>query len=81
MQIQGSALRPDLAYRNIFNAVGIIYQEEGIRALYKGLVPGLQRQMLLAGTRLSLYDAACVCLRRSYSFWLATFLLFFFPPS
>jgi hypothetical protein len=75
MQIQGSALRPDNAYRNIFNAVGKIYHEEGVRALYKGLVPGLQRQMLLAGTRLSLYDAACAWLRLGFSFFVLALII------
>ena len=32
-------------------------REEGARALYNGLVPGLQRQMCFASVRIGLYDA------------------------
>jgi solute carrier family 25 uncoupling protein 8/9 len=60
MQLQASAkqsLSNDvLAYKGTFDALRRISAEEGFLALYKGLFPGLQRQMLFAGTRISLYE-------------------------
>ena len=44
-------------YRGLLNTVGTISREEGVRALYNGLVPGLQRQMAFASVRIGLYDA------------------------
>jgi len=44
-------------YRGMVNTIYVISQEEGVRALYNGLVPGLQRQMAFASIRIGLYDA------------------------
>ena len=44
-------------YRGMFGTLATISREEGIRALYNGLVPGLQRQMAFASIRIGLYDS------------------------
>jgi solute carrier family 25 uncoupling protein 8/9 len=52
----GSGEVPQFKYRGIFRTVYVISQEEGIRALYNGLVAGLQRQICFASIRIGLYD-------------------------
>lgn len=44
-------------YRGVIGTIKTISKEEGARALYNGLVPGLQRQMCFASVRIGLYDA------------------------
>jgi len=44
-------------YRGVIGTIRTITREEGARALYNGLVPGLQRQMCFASVRIGLYDA------------------------
>jgi len=55
MQLQGrdGAIKK---YRNMFHAIGVIAKEEGPQALWKGLVPGLLRQMVFASLRIGLYQ-------------------------
>lgn len=36
-----------------------IAREEGVSALWKGIIPGLQRQFLYGGLRISLYEPVC----------------------
>ncbi|GAB4815670.1 hypothetical protein N2152v2_002716 [Parachlorella kessleri] len=43
-------------YRGIFGTVGTMAHEEGAAALWKGLMPGLQRQVIYGGLRIGLYD-------------------------
>lgn len=59
LQIQGSQLKPGEAakYRGLIHCVIKIAQEEGPSYLYKGLVAGLQRQMVFASLRIGLYDS------------------------
>jgi len=45
-----------LKYRGMLHAITVIAKEEGPAALYKGLVAGLQRQMLFASLRIGLYE-------------------------
>ncbi|KAK9714062.1 hypothetical protein RND81_06G069100 [Saponaria officinalis] len=43
-------------YRGMLGTVGTISREEGLSALWKGIVPGLHRQCLYGGLRIGLYD-------------------------
>lgn len=43
-------------YKGLLGTVVIIAREEGLSALWKGIVPGLQRQCLYGGLRIGLYD-------------------------
>lgn len=45
-----------LKYRGLVGTMGTILKEEGPSALWKGLVPGLHRQLLFGGLRLGLYQ-------------------------
>ncbi|KAI5054882.1 hypothetical protein GOP47_0030027 [Adiantum capillus-veneris] len=60
LQLQGKALQGDgavpLKYRGMFGTMGTIAREEGFRALWNGLVPGLHRQCLFGGLRIGLYE-------------------------
>ena len=58
LQIQGQRLQPGetAKYKGLLNTVAVIIKEEGVRAPYKGLFAGLQRQMVYASLRIGLYD-------------------------
>lgn len=43
-------------YRGMLGTVVTIAREEGFTALWKGVVPGLQRQFLYGGLRVGLYE-------------------------
>lgn len=43
-------------YRGMLGTVATIAREEGLSALWKGIVPGLQRQCVNGGLRIALYD-------------------------
>jgi solute carrier family 25 uncoupling protein 8/9 len=43
-------------YTNVFQTIGRISSEEGPTALWKGLAPGLLRQMVFASIRIGLYE-------------------------
>ena len=43
-------------YRGMLGTVATIGREEGLAALWKGIVPGLHRQCLFGGLRLGLYE-------------------------
>ncbi|XP_073154480.1 mitochondrial uncoupling protein 1 isoform X2 [Henckelia pumila] len=45
-----------LKYRGLLGTVGTIAREEGLAALWKGIIPGLHRQCLFGGLRIGLYD-------------------------
>jgi len=44
-------------YRGIFRTIYVISAEEGVRALYNGIVAGLQRQICFASVRIGCYDS------------------------
>ncbi len=43
-------------YRGMLGTVATIGREEGLAALWKGIVPGLHRQCLFGGLRIGLYE-------------------------
>ena len=43
-------------YRGMLGTVATIAREEGLSALWKGIVPGLHRQCLYGGLRIGLYE-------------------------
>lgn len=55
LQIQGEA-GASAAYRGIIGTIRTISSEEGVRSLYNGLVPGLQRQMAFSAVRIGAYE-------------------------
>ena len=58
MQIQGVEVRAGgaIKYKNTLNCITTVAKEEGPLALWKGLSPGIQRQMVFASLRIGLYD-------------------------
>ncbi|KAM6550744.1 hypothetical protein CsatB_000552 [Cannabis sativa] len=43
-------------YKGLLGTVGTIAREEGLLALWKGIIPGLHRQCIYGGLRVGLYD-------------------------
>ncbi|KAI4305138.1 hypothetical protein L6164_028524 [Bauhinia variegata] len=43
-------------YRGLLDTIQTIAREEGISALWKGIIPGLHRQCIYGGLRIGLYD-------------------------
>ncbi|CAN8279227.1 unnamed protein product [Cochlearia groenlandica] len=59
LQLQKSAIAGDVSlpkYRGLLGTVGTIAREEGLRSLWKGVVPGLHRQCLFGGLRIGMYE-------------------------
>ncbi|XP_066935047.1 dicarboxylate carrier UCP2-like isoform X2 [Clytia hemisphaerica] len=62
LQIQGESstsiaeARSSLKYRGMIHCIFTISKEEGFSSLYRGLVPGIQRQYCFCGVRIGLYD-------------------------
>nr|BAI49703.1 uncoupling protein [Lysichiton camtschatcensis] len=60
LQLQKKAVTGDVAalpkYRGMLGTVATIAREEGLSALWKGIVPGLHRQCLFGGLRIGLYE-------------------------
>jgi len=69
LQLQKQAVVGDVValpkYRGMLGTVATIGREEGLSALWKGIVPGLQRQCLNGGLRIALYEPVSLepCLR------------------
>ncbi|XP_022189342.1 mitochondrial uncoupling protein 2 isoform X2 [Nilaparvata lugens] len=57
LQVQSGAKGSGLKYKSLLHTIQTVAKEEGPRALYKGLVPGLQRQMCFASVKFGLYDS------------------------
>lgn len=47
-------------YRGLLGTIKTIAREEGVSALWKGIVPGLHRQCLYGGLRIGLYDPVSI---------------------
>jgi solute carrier family 25 uncoupling protein 8/9 len=58
LQLQKKAVAGDALpkYRGLLGTVATIGREEGLAALWKGVVPGLHRQCLYGGLRIGLYE-------------------------
>jgi hypothetical protein len=61
MQADGMKVGPDgkrapPRYSNVFQAFGDIYRHEGMRGLYKGVSPTMQRAAVVAAVELASYD-------------------------
>lgn len=58
LQLQKKAVAGEALpkYRGLLGTVGTIAKEEGLSALWKGIVPGLHRQCLFGGLRIGLYE-------------------------
>lgn len=82
LQLQKKAVAGDglplPKYKGLLGTVGTIAKEEGMSALWKGIVPGLHRQCLYGGLRIGLYEPVCLL----FVFWLISsfccFALMFF---
>ena len=44
-------------YEGMFHAIKLIAKEEGVSSLWKGIMAGLQRQVVFAGIRIGLYPS------------------------
>ncbi|KAL3626926.1 Matrilysin [Castilleja foliolosa] len=60
LQLQKKSIAGDVLslpkYKGLLGTVGTIAREEGLSALWKGIVPGLHRQCLYGGLRIGLYE-------------------------
>lgn len=60
LQLQKKAAMGDAVaipkYRGLLGTVATIAREEGLTALWKGIIPGLHRQCLFGGLRIGLYE-------------------------
>lgn len=60
LQLQKKAVIGDTAaapkYKGMLGTVATIAREEGLAALWKGIIPGLHRQCLYGGLRIGLYE-------------------------
>lgn len=46
-------------YKGVFGTIATIATEEGLSALWKGIIPGLHRQFIYGGLRIGLYEPVC----------------------
>jgi hypothetical protein len=64
-------------YKGMLGTVGTIAKEEGLSALWKGIVPGLHRQCLYGGLRIGLYEPVSILIESQILFvYLSLYLLF-----
>ena len=45
-----------LTVKNMFNTMKAMYVQEGATSFYKGLIPGIHRQLIYASLRLGLFE-------------------------
>lgn len=61
----------------MLGTVGTIAREEGLSALWKGIVPGLHRQCLYGGLRIGLYEPVSIdCVSKIVYLFEFIYLLF-----
>lgn len=80
LQLQKKAVVGDAAgapkYKGLLGTMATIAREEGLGALWNGIIPGLQRQCIYGGLRIGLYDPVSL---KYYSFvirsWIACLML------
>lgn len=53
-------------YKGLLGTVATIAKEEGLLALWKGIIPGLHRQFIYGGLRISLYEPVSI----KYPMWI-----------
>jgi len=56
LQVQGEAGSKAVMYNGVVRTVAGIARDEGPKALYNGIVPGLQRQMAFSAIRIGAYE-------------------------
>jgi len=56
LQVQGEAGSKAVMYNGVFRTVFGIARDEGPKALYNGIIPGLQRQMAFSAIRIGAYE-------------------------
>lgn len=56
LQVQGNVGGAPSKYSGIFRTIFTIFSEEGVGGLYRGLIPGLQRQLAFSTIKLGCYD-------------------------
>ncbi|GAB4814656.1 hypothetical protein N2152v2_001702 [Parachlorella kessleri] len=54
LQLQGKSAAPK--YKGLLGTIGTVAKEEGVGSLWKGLGPGLHRQILFGGLRIGMYE-------------------------
>jgi len=62
-------------YRGLLGTVATVAREEGLVALWKGIIPGLHRQCIYGGLRIGLYDpviSSCLVIVR----WITLFMYY-----
>ena len=62
-------------YRGILSTLRLIVKEEGIRSVYNGISPGLQRQMCFSVVKLGLYDEVKMKYTNLFYGGICTFIL------
>ncbi|GAB1607773.1 mitochondrial uncoupling protein 2-like [Argonauta hians] len=55
--VSSTAEKQAFKYKGPIGTIRVIIREEGAKALYNGIVPGLQRQMCFASIRIGSYDS------------------------
>ena len=55
-QVQGDVGGAPSKYSGVIRTIATIFHEEGLGGLYRGLVPGLQRQLAFSTIKLGCYD-------------------------
>lgn len=68
LQLQKRAGSGEGKYRGLLGTVATIAKEEGLLALWKGIIPGLHRQCIYGGLRIGLYEPVSIHLKFIFLF-------------